>query len=140
MMLIETTGGVLADLETFMNAAYGYDVRTELVCEEGTMELARPRPAEVRHGGGQALSFPPDWRGRFHEAYRRQAQAWVRFDRGRRSAGGGQRLGRLCGDGDRGGRPEGAGERRAGFRQSREEARASMRGARIGLDPVAASG
>jgi myo-inositol 2-dehydrogenase/D-chiro-inositol 1-dehydrogenase len=94
MMLIETTGGVLADLEAFMNAAYGYDVRTELVCEEGAMELARPRPAEVRHGGVQALSFPPDWRGRFHEAYRRQAQAWVRS-----IAGGGPPVGASAWDG-----------------------------------------
>ncbi len=94
MMLIETAGGVLADLETFMNAAYGYEVRTELVCEEGTMELARPRPAEMRHGGGQALSFPPDWRGRFHEAYRLQAQAWVRS-----IAGGGPPVGASAWDG-----------------------------------------
>ncbi len=78
MLLIEMGSGVLVDVEVFMNAAYGYDVRGELVCEEGTMELARPAPAEMRRGGAQSRAYPPDWRGRFAEAYRRQDQAWVR--------------------------------------------------------------
>jgi myo-inositol 2-dehydrogenase / D-chiro-inositol 1-dehydrogenase len=77
MLVCETASGVLADIEVFINAAYGYDVRAELVCEEGTMELARPRAGDIRLNGQQALSFPPDWRGRFADAYRIEVQSWV---------------------------------------------------------------
>jgi myo-inositol 2-dehydrogenase/D-chiro-inositol 1-dehydrogenase len=53
-------------------------VRAELVCETGTMELARPPAAgSVRLAGAEALPFPPDWRGRFEDAYRLELQAWV---------------------------------------------------------------
>jgi myo-inositol 2-dehydrogenase/D-chiro-inositol 1-dehydrogenase len=77
MLLVELDGGILADVEVFMNAAYGYDVRTELVCESGTVDLGRPLPNMRRFAGGQLQSFPGDWRGRFGEAYRLQMQAWV---------------------------------------------------------------
>ncbi len=77
MLVCETASGVLADVEVFINAAYGYDVRAELVCEEGTMELARPLAGDIRLKGQQALPFPPDWRGRFADAYRLEVQSWV---------------------------------------------------------------
>ena len=78
IVIAETESGIFADIEVFINAAYGYEVRGELVCENGTVELARP-PASgaVRLKGEQALSFPPDWRGRFADAYRIELQAWV---------------------------------------------------------------
>ncbi len=78
LLLAEMGSGIFADIEVFINAAYGYDVRGELVCEAGTIELARP-PASgaVRLKGQQAISFPPDWRGRFADAYRLELQAWV---------------------------------------------------------------
>jgi len=78
LLVCETESGILADVEVFINATYGYDVRAELVCEEGTMELARP-PATgpVRLKGQVAQPFPPDWRGRFEDAYRVELQSWV---------------------------------------------------------------
>ena len=36
------TSGVLVDVEVFVNAGYGYDIRGEMVGEAGTM--ASPRP------------------------------------------------------------------------------------------------
>jgi myo-inositol 2-dehydrogenase/D-chiro-inositol 1-dehydrogenase len=78
LLIVEMAGGVIADIEVFINAAYGYDVRSELVCENGTTELARlPAAGAVRLGGAGALPFPPDWRGRFEDAYRLELQAWV---------------------------------------------------------------
>ncbi len=87
VLLAETESGILADVEVFINAAYGYEVRGELVCENGTIALSRPQPGDVRLKGRQALSFPPDWRGRFAEAYRLELQAWV-DNLGRRDAPG----------------------------------------------------
>jgi len=77
MLIVETAGGVLVDIEVFVNCVYGYDIRAELVCTEGTMDLKRPAPSEIRHAGQQARAFPPDWRGRFEDAYRLQLNAWV---------------------------------------------------------------
>ena len=82
MLIIETAGGILADVEIFINARYGYDVRGELVCEEGTIDLARPAPGEIRRGLNQSKTFPPDWRGRFEDAYRIELQGWVNSLRG----------------------------------------------------------
>jgi myo-inositol 2-dehydrogenase/D-chiro-inositol 1-dehydrogenase len=87
MLLVETDNGVLADVELFMNAAYGYDIRTELVCESGTMDLGRPTPNAQRHLGSASCSFPADWRGRFADAYRLQLQAWVGSLNGKEPAG-----------------------------------------------------
>lgn len=78
MLVCETASSVLADIEVFINAAYGYDVRAELVCEKGTAELARPPAAgAIRFAGNEARPFPPDWRGRFADAYRLELQSWV---------------------------------------------------------------
>ena len=82
MLIVETAGGVLANVEIFINARYGYDVRGELVCEEGTIDLARPTLGEVRSGLTQSTTFPPDWRGRFEDAYRIELQGWANWVRG----------------------------------------------------------
>jgi myo-inositol 2-dehydrogenase/D-chiro-inositol 1-dehydrogenase len=67
----------LVDAEVFMNSNYGYDVRTEVVCEKGTITMSPPVHAEVREGGSQSFPFARDWRPRFADAYRRQMQAWI---------------------------------------------------------------
>jgi myo-inositol 2-dehydrogenase/D-chiro-inositol 1-dehydrogenase len=77
MLLVETESGALADVEIFINAAYGYDIRGELVCEHGTLDLLRPEPLETRSAGKLSRAFPPDWRSRFEDAYRLELNAWV---------------------------------------------------------------
>jgi myo-inositol 2-dehydrogenase/D-chiro-inositol 1-dehydrogenase len=64
LVLLETASGVLIDVEVFVNARYGYDIRCELVGETGTLRLDE--------------QLAPDFRGRFAIAYRRELQAWVR--------------------------------------------------------------
>src|SRR5829696_7051315 len=39
LLILKTEGGVLADVEVFVNAAYGYEIRCELVGETGTLTL-----------------------------------------------------------------------------------------------------
>lgn len=65
LVVLRTRSGVLVDVELFVNARYGYDVRCELVGELGTAELARPAVT------------PPDWLVRFADAYRDELIAWV---------------------------------------------------------------
>ncbi len=64
ILLLETAGGVLIDVEVFVNAHYGYDIRCEVVGETGTVQLDE--------------QIEPDFRARFAIAYRRELEAWVR--------------------------------------------------------------
>ena len=41
-MLLRTADGVLSTVEVFLNARYGYDVRCEIVGEQGTLALTEP--------------------------------------------------------------------------------------------------
>jgi myo-inositol 2-dehydrogenase/D-chiro-inositol 1-dehydrogenase len=63
LLLLETASGVLVDVEVFVNARYGYDIRCELVGETGTLELDE--------------QIAPDFRSRFGIAYQRELDCWV---------------------------------------------------------------
>jgi myo-inositol 2-dehydrogenase/D-chiro-inositol 1-dehydrogenase len=76
-LVLETAGGVIVDVEVFVNAGYGYDVRCELVGEEGTVSLDAPAPTVLRRAASEGRTLPADWRPRFAEAYRRELQDWV---------------------------------------------------------------
>lgn len=77
LLVFASASGVLIDVEVFLNAGYGYDVRCELVAETGTVLLDSPSPTVRRAAGRLARSVPGDWRDRFTEAYRRELQDWV---------------------------------------------------------------
>jgi len=77
MLILESVSGVLIDVEVFVNAAYGYDVRCELVADRGTILLDSPAATVIRSSGSAARTVPADWRPRFAEAYRRELQDWV---------------------------------------------------------------
>ena len=64
LVLLESARGVLIDVEVFVNARYGYDIRCEIVGETGTLKLDE--------------QVEPDFRARFATAYRRELDAWVR--------------------------------------------------------------
>jgi myo-inositol 2-dehydrogenase/D-chiro-inositol 1-dehydrogenase len=76
-LVLETANGVLVDIEVFVNARYGYEVRCELVGENGTVSLDSPAPTVLRSGGVASRGLPRDWRPRFAEAYRAELQGWV---------------------------------------------------------------
>lgn len=86
-LVLETSNGQLVDVEIFNDAAYGYDVRGELVCEKGTVSLHAPIRTETSIDLAQGSAYPADWRPRFADAYRLQAQAWIRAVAGGDSVG-----------------------------------------------------
>jgi len=63
LAILETVGGVLVDVEVFANARYGYDIRCELVGEQGTAALPE--------------AVAPGFVERFADAYRLELQQWV---------------------------------------------------------------
>jgi myo-inositol 2-dehydrogenase/D-chiro-inositol 1-dehydrogenase len=70
LVLLETAAGRLVDVEAFVGAGYAYDIRCEVVGEDGTLELRDPAT-----GGRHALA--PDFRERFAPAYLHELEAWV---------------------------------------------------------------
>jgi myo-inositol 2-dehydrogenase / D-chiro-inositol 1-dehydrogenase len=77
LLVLETASGVVVDVEVFVNARYGYDVRCELVGERGTVTLVPDAPALLRRDGVASSPLSADWRDRFADAYRRELQDWV---------------------------------------------------------------
>jgi myo-inositol 2-dehydrogenase / D-chiro-inositol 1-dehydrogenase len=76
-MLFETESGALVDVETSVNIRYGYDIRGEVVGEDGTAALGEASPVVVRRAGGVTAHVPVDWRERFIRAYDVELQEWV---------------------------------------------------------------
>jgi myo-inositol 2-dehydrogenase/D-chiro-inositol 1-dehydrogenase len=74
---IEMRSGVLVSVEVFVNAAYGYDVRCEVVGTSGTASLVPPTPTSIRKAGFDGVRVRDDFIGRFSDAYRLELGAWA---------------------------------------------------------------
>jgi myo-inositol 2-dehydrogenase / D-chiro-inositol 1-dehydrogenase len=77
LILLRTADGVLATVEVFLNARYGYDIRCEVVGDRGTIALTNPARLVADADRRRATGYPADWRPRFADAYRMELQAWV---------------------------------------------------------------
>lgn len=77
-IVLETSAGQLVTIEVNVNAAYGYDVRGELVGQTGSVFLTAPVHSRINAALQSVECYPRDWRPRFAEAYRLQNKAWVR--------------------------------------------------------------
>ena len=72
---------MIADIEMYSNAKYGYEVRCEIVCDAGTAAL----DGSIRSASASSVIGEPqlqqtvcrDWRDRFANAYRLELQVWV---------------------------------------------------------------
>ena len=93
-MLLEMADGVLVDVEISVNIRYGYDIRGEIVGEDGTASLGSMSPVHVRRAGLASDRVPADWRERFLRAYDVEFQEWIDALRS-----GGQPLGPSAWDG-----------------------------------------
>jgi myo-inositol 2-dehydrogenase/D-chiro-inositol 1-dehydrogenase len=77
-MVLKTVTGQLVNVEINNNAAYGYDVRGELVGEKGSVFLRSPIASELHVNLQSITTYAEDWRPRFAEAYRLQNSAWLK--------------------------------------------------------------
>jgi myo-inositol 2-dehydrogenase/D-chiro-inositol 1-dehydrogenase len=78
LMILETASGVLVNVETSVNIRYGYDIRGEVIAEDGTAALADRGPVTVRKSNQVGVAVPADWRERFSAAYDVELQQWIR--------------------------------------------------------------
>lgn len=79
VMVLETADGQLVTIEINNNAAYGYDVRAELVGEAGSVSINNVAYTRTDVKQTSATRYDADWRGRYHEAYVRQNREFLRF-------------------------------------------------------------
>jgi len=77
LMILESTSGVLVNVETSVNIRYGYDIRGEVVGEVGTAALAETGQVVVRTNNSVGVRVPEDWRERFIAAYDVEFQEWI---------------------------------------------------------------
>ncbi|MGF1477802.1 MAG: Gfo/Idh/MocA family oxidoreductase [Geminicoccaceae bacterium] len=79
VLVLETTDGQLVTIEINNNAAYGYDVRAELVGETGSVAMNNVAYTRTDMKLASSTTYDADWRGRYAEAYRRQNRDFLRF-------------------------------------------------------------
>jgi myo-inositol 2-dehydrogenase/D-chiro-inositol 1-dehydrogenase len=77
IVVLELAGGILADVEVFVNAGYGYDIRGEIVGERGTVALGDLAPAVRTRDGRRGGRVPADWRERFGRAFDAEFADWL---------------------------------------------------------------
>ena len=77
VLLLEMESGALIDVEISVNIRYGYDIRGEVVGEEGTAALGESSPVTVRKNNMYSGRVPEDWRERFIRAYDVEFQEWI---------------------------------------------------------------
>jgi myo-inositol 2-dehydrogenase / D-chiro-inositol 1-dehydrogenase len=77
LILLETAGGQIVDVEAFVSAGYAYDIRCEVVGEDGTLELLPPATVALRTNHGETLAIPPGFGQRFGTAYLNELQTWI---------------------------------------------------------------
>ncbi|MER8384137.1 Gfo/Idh/MocA family oxidoreductase [Mesorhizobium sp. M1380] len=78
-MVLETVDGQLVNIEINNNAAYGYDVRAELVGEQASISMSHVAYTHLERSLGVHTGYDADWRPRYFDAYRRQNRAFLRF-------------------------------------------------------------
>ncbi|MFI1990314.1 Gfo/Idh/MocA family protein [Actinoplanes sp. NPDC020271] len=77
LLVLELANEMLVDVEISVNARYGYDIRGEILCENGTVALADQNPITVRREGHLTSPVPADWRERFSAAYDVELREWA---------------------------------------------------------------
>jgi myo-inositol 2-dehydrogenase/D-chiro-inositol 1-dehydrogenase len=77
LFVLEMASGVLVDVEISVNIRFGYDIRGEVVGEDGTAALGELSPVSVRRAQQVSTPVPADWRERFILAYDVEFQEWI---------------------------------------------------------------
>lgn len=76
-VLIETESKVLADVEIYVNAQFGYEVATQASFEKGIVSIGNDAGPYVRTAGQWGGRVTPGFEERFGAAYDTEIQAWV---------------------------------------------------------------
>jgi myo-inositol 2-dehydrogenase/D-chiro-inositol 1-dehydrogenase len=75
---MELSGPALACGEVYVNAAYGYEVSAEVVCQRGSAVTGEPGEPVVRFEKRRGAAISGDFRAAFTEAYLAEMIEWTR--------------------------------------------------------------
>ncbi|MFJ5551400.1 Gfo/Idh/MocA family protein [Streptomyces sp. NPDC093225] len=81
LVVLETSGGVVVDVEIFVNCGFGYQVVCEAVGESGSARIGDGQSMLVQSGGRWGGEIVQDYTVRFADAYDRQVRRWVEATR-----------------------------------------------------------
>jgi myo-inositol 2-dehydrogenase/D-chiro-inositol 1-dehydrogenase len=76
-VLLETESGVLADVEIYVNAKFGYQVATQASFEDGIVSIGGDGGPYVQSAGKWGGNVTPGFEDRFGAAYDVEVQAWA---------------------------------------------------------------
>ena len=76
---LQFASGAIGNVESFMDAKYGYDIRTEVVGTKGTLTIGHMQqtPLVVMTRAGSSHDLISHWLSRFAEAYLREMRDFV---------------------------------------------------------------
>ncbi|KLU09545.1 Gfo/Idh/MocA family protein [Kocuria sp. SM24M-10] len=77
LVLMETESGILAQVEVYLNAQFGYQVATQASFETGIVGIGGDVEPYVRTAGTWGGSVAPSFEERFVEAYDLELQDWI---------------------------------------------------------------
>ncbi|MFD6184550.1 Gfo/Idh/MocA family protein [Streptomyces goshikiensis] len=77
LVLLETSGGAIVDVEIFVNCGFGYQVQCEAVGESGSARIGDGHAMVVQSAGRWGGEIAQDFTVRFADAYDRQLRRWV---------------------------------------------------------------
>ncbi len=78
IVTLTTAKGVVINTEIFVNCKYGYDIRCEVVGEEGTATLPEPMAIQMRIGAKLQNAILTDWKDRFVASYDVELQDFIK--------------------------------------------------------------
>ncbi len=69
IVMMETVSGINIYLEVFVRCQYGYDIKCDVIGEEGVLELPTVPQVAVRKDAKYSTAILTDWKARFESAY-----------------------------------------------------------------------
>lgn len=77
VMLLRTKGGIIVDVEVFVDCGFAYDINCEVVCEDGTVRLSPPSEPVIRSKACVSKALETHWLSRFIESYDTEFREWI---------------------------------------------------------------
>jgi myo-inositol 2-dehydrogenase/D-chiro-inositol 1-dehydrogenase len=81
LLTAHMTNGIVMSADIMANSNYGYDVRSEIVCEQGAIEIGLHGDVGTKHNrvatATKGGAIEENWIPKFTAAYIGELQAWV---------------------------------------------------------------
>jgi myo-inositol 2-dehydrogenase / D-chiro-inositol 1-dehydrogenase len=77
LFTIETIGGIVMNVEVFVNCKYGYDIQCEVIGEDGIAKLPEVPSVVMRKDAKLSTTILTDWKYRFMDAYDVEIQDFI---------------------------------------------------------------